>query len=63
MRAERRVESLQRLLDDIGIGAERLEMVKMSAGMGERFAEVAERITEKIRALGPNPIRAARSAA
>ncbi len=63
LRAGRRVESVQRLLDEIGIGAERLEMVKMSAGMGDRFAEVAERITEKIRALGPNPIHVARTAA
>ena len=32
-------------------------MVNLSAGMGERFAEIARQITEKIRKLGPNPIR------
>ena len=32
-------------------------MVMMSAGMGERFAEVAHEVTEKIRELGPNPIK------
>jgi coenzyme F420-reducing hydrogenase delta subunit len=63
IRAARRVEAVKRLLDEIGIGAERLEMVKMSAGMGGRFADLAETMTEKIRALGPNPIRAARPAA
>ena len=63
VRAARRVEMVKQMLDDIGIGAERLEMVKMSAGMGDRFAEVAERITEKIRNLGPNPVTSARSAA
>jgi coenzyme F420-reducing hydrogenase delta subunit len=63
VRAARRVDMVKQMLDEIGIGAERLEMVKMSAGMGERFAEVAERITDKIRKLGPNPVVSARSAA
>jgi coenzyme F420-reducing hydrogenase delta subunit len=63
IRAARRVESVKGLLDEIGIGGERLEMVKMSAGMGERFADIAEQMTEKIRKLGPNPIHAARTAA
>ncbi len=64
VRAERRVQMVRKLLDEIGIGGERLEMVKMSAGMGELFAETAERMTSKIKELGPNPIRAAtRSAA
>jgi len=58
IRASRRVAYLQKLLDEIGIGADRLEMVLMSAGMGERFAETAKRITEKIRKLGPSPINA-----
>jgi coenzyme F420-reducing hydrogenase delta subunit len=63
IRAARRVASVKHLLDEIGIGGERLEMVKMSAGMGDRFADVAEQMTKKIRELGPNPIHAARSAA
>ncbi|MGD8366799.1 MAG: hydrogenase iron-sulfur subunit [Desulfobacterales bacterium] len=63
IRAARRVASVKGLLDEIGIGGERLEMVKVSAGMGERFADIAEQMTEKIRALGPNPIHAARTAA
>jgi F420-non-reducing hydrogenase iron-sulfur subunit len=58
-RAERRVANTCKLLDEIGVGGERLEMVKMSAGMGDRFAEEAERMTEKIRQLGPNPIHKA----
>lgn len=63
IRAARRVASVKGLLDEIGIGGERLEMVKMSAGMGDRFADIAEQMTEKIRKLGPNPIHAARTAA
>jgi F420-non-reducing hydrogenase iron-sulfur subunit len=59
IRAARRVRQVQKLLDEIGIGGERLEMVLMSAGMGDRFAETAKNITEKIRTLGPSPIHSA----
>jgi F420-non-reducing hydrogenase iron-sulfur subunit len=58
-RAAKRVETVKRLLDDIGIGGQRLEMVKMSAGMGDRFALIAEQMTERIKGLGPNPINTA----
>jgi F420-non-reducing hydrogenase iron-sulfur subunit len=59
IRAARRVGQVQKLLDEIGIGGERLEMVLLSAGMGDRFAETAKNITEKIRKLGPSPIHSA----
>jgi coenzyme F420-reducing hydrogenase delta subunit len=32
-------------------------MITMSAGMGERFAVTASEFTEKIRRLGPNPVK------
>jgi coenzyme F420-reducing hydrogenase delta subunit len=64
IRAAHRVEAVRRLLDEIGIEAERLSMVNMSAGMGDRFAAIATEFTETIRQMGPNPIRTAnRSAA
>ena len=57
-RAARRVERVQKLLEDIGMSGERVAMFTMSAGMGERFAQVATEFTEKIRSLGPNPVKA-----
>ena len=57
VRSAKRVAYARKLLDSIGIGGERLEMINLSAGMGERFAEMAGQITERIRSLGPNPIR------
>lgn len=64
VRADRRVEMVKKLLDEIGIGGDRVAMFKMSAGMGNRFAEIATQFTETIRTQGPNPIRnAAPSAA
>ncbi|MDR3553706.1 MAG: hydrogenase iron-sulfur subunit [Syntrophobacteraceae bacterium] len=56
-RATKRVEYVKKLLDEIGIGGERVEMFSMSAGMGEIFAKTASEFTEKIRRLGPNPAR------
>ncbi|MBI5586117.1 MAG: hydrogenase iron-sulfur subunit [Deltaproteobacteria bacterium] len=56
VRAARRVVYVQKLLDQIGVGGERVGMVNLSAGMGERFAEIARQFTEKIRELGPNPV-------
>lgn len=59
IRAARRLAYVKKLLDDIGIGGDRVEMFLMSAGMGERFAQTASDFTEKIRTLGPNPVKAA----
>jgi len=59
LNAARRVAYVKKLLDEIGIGGERLEMLTMSAGMGEYFARTATEFTEKIRKLGPNPIKVA----
>jgi F420-non-reducing hydrogenase iron-sulfur subunit len=59
VRATQRVTYLKKLLDEIGIEGERVEMFEMSAGMGERFAQIATDFTEKIRQLGPNPAKVA----
>jgi F420-non-reducing hydrogenase iron-sulfur subunit len=52
-----RVQWTRKLLDDVGLGGERLDMFFMSGGMGQAFAEAAEEMTERIRALGPSPIK------
>lgn len=62
LRAARKVAHVQRMMAEIGLEEERLEMVMMSAGMGERFAEMATELTDKIRALGASPIRGAQTA-
>jgi len=60
LRARKRVEYTKKILEEVGIGAERLAMYNMSAAQGARFVEVAKEMTERIRALGPNPIKKAR---
>jgi coenzyme F420-reducing hydrogenase delta subunit len=59
LKAARRVAYVKRILDEIGVSGERLEMMTMSAGMGERFAKTAAEFTEKIRGLGPSPVKKA----
>jgi coenzyme F420-reducing hydrogenase delta subunit len=56
-RAGQRVAYVQKILEDLGIEPQRLEMIMMSAGMGERFAQTAFEFTEKIRELGPCPVK------
>jgi F420-non-reducing hydrogenase iron-sulfur subunit len=57
LRAKKRVQYVKTLLSEVGLEADRAEMYNMSAAQGQRFAEVAREMTEKIRALGPSPIR------
>jgi F420-non-reducing hydrogenase iron-sulfur subunit len=59
-RAFARIQRTKRMLDDIGLGGDRLDMFFVSGGMGVTFAEVAKEMTERIRAIGPNPIKPAR---
>ena len=57
IRAKKRVEYIKSLLEETGIGAERVAMYNISAADGRRFAEIARELTEKIKALGPNPAK------
>jgi len=57
IKAKRRVARAKKLLDEIGLGGERLDMFNMSASMGPKFAEVAREMTERIKGLCPNPLR------
>jgi len=61
LRARKRVEYTKKILDEIGIGGERVEMFNMSAAQGTRFVEIAKEMTERIKALGPNPIKKSKS--
>ncbi len=60
-RAKKRVHYAKKLLDEIGFGGDRLEMFNMSAAMGPRFAEVARKMVERIKKLGPSPIKKAKT--
>lgn len=56
IQAKKRIKFLKRVLDEVGLGGERVEMFNMSSAEGPRFAQVATEMTERIRQLGPNPV-------
>lgn len=62
LKARRKVEYVQKVLESLGIEPERIEMYNMSSAQGPRFAEVAREFTERIRELGPSPVRTAQAA-
>jgi len=57
LRAKKRVGYAKQLLEECGIGGERAAMYNLSSAQGQRFAEIAREMTEKIRQLGPNPMK------
>jgi F420-non-reducing hydrogenase iron-sulfur subunit len=52
-----RVKRAKKILDEIGLGGERLDMFFMSGSQGQSFAMAAQTMTERIRKLGPNPLK------
>lgn len=62
LRARKRVQYAKTLLAEVGIEPERLEMYNLSAAQGQRFAAIANEMADKVRALGPSPIKKARDA-
>jgi coenzyme F420-reducing hydrogenase delta subunit len=63
LRARRRTDKVREMLDQIGVGRERLLMVNFSAAMAPTFVQRVNQIIETVRALGPNPLKAAVAAA
>ena len=60
LRARKRVERSQQLLDEIGLGRHRLEMFNLSSAEAPKFAEIVTGMTEKLRRLGPSPLKSGR---
>ncbi|MGD0114758.1 MAG: hydrogenase iron-sulfur subunit [Dehalococcoidia bacterium] len=59
LRAKRRVAATRKLLDDIGIGGERLRMVNLSASEAPTFVARVREMVETVERLGPSPLRLA----
>jgi coenzyme F420-reducing hydrogenase delta subunit len=59
-RARKRVEQAARVLDLIGVGGERVKMYNLSSGEGPLFAQYSIEMVNRIKELGPSPIRLAR---
>jgi F420-non-reducing hydrogenase iron-sulfur subunit len=55
----RRFPLLKSLLADYGIEEERVRLEWVSASEGQRFADIVNDMTERVRALGPSPVKMA----
>ena len=56
LKARKRVNYVKKVLEEMGIEPERVEMFNLSAGEGPRFAEIAREMEERIMKLGPSPV-------
>jgi coenzyme F420-reducing hydrogenase delta subunit len=57
VRATRRLTYARKLLEEVGIKGERLGIFYMSGSQAHAYAAAAQQMTERIRALGPSPLR------
>ena len=63
LKAKKRVAYVKKVLEEIGMEPERVEMYNLSAAQGARFAEIAREFTQRIKGLGPSPVRSGEKAA
>jgi F420-non-reducing hydrogenase iron-sulfur subunit len=56
-RGNARVKRAKHILDEIGLGGERLDIFFMSGSQARAFAQAATTMAERIRELGPNPLK------
>ena len=57
LRAKKRVAHVQELLERVRRRGRTVAMYNLSSAQGQRFAEIAKEMTEKVRGLGPNPAK------
>ncbi len=56
VRAQARVGRIKSMLDEIGLGADRFELFFLTAAMGESFAGLMNQMSDRVKAVGPNPL-------
>jgi coenzyme F420-reducing hydrogenase delta subunit len=57
LKARKRVEYVQKVLEELGVDKGRVAMYNLSAAQGPRFVEIAKEYTAIVRELGPSPFR------
>ncbi len=57
IRARKRSDRIRSILEEIGVGADRLKMVNLSDAMASAFVQYMIEAVETIRNLGPNPLK------
>jgi len=54
------VKQAKKLLQEVGLEPERVEMFNLGASDAPKFASACNEMTERARRLGPNPLREGR---
>jgi coenzyme F420-reducing hydrogenase delta subunit len=62
LKAVKRVQHVKKILKEIGMEPERVEMFHLSSGEGMRFKDIALEMLERIKKLGPSPINIKKAA-
>ena len=57
IKAKKRVEYVKKLLEELEIEPQRIEVFSMSASRGQEFTDTGAKMIERIRSLGPSPAR------
>ncbi len=56
----KRMAILRRMLEFLGISADRLRLEWIAASEGDKYAREVDAFTEQVRALGPSPLKSVR---
>jgi F420-non-reducing hydrogenase iron-sulfur subunit len=57
LRAKKRVNQVKKLLEEVGLEGDRIEMYNIGASDAVGFAKACNEMVERARNLGPNPLR------
>jgi coenzyme F420-reducing hydrogenase delta subunit len=52
-RPRKKVDTVRKTLEEIGIGGSRVQMFNLSSAMAPEFARIARQMTDTVAALGP----------
>ncbi len=52
-----RLKRARQILEEVGVGGERLDMFFMSGSQAQVYADAAQTMTDRVRRLGPNPLK------
>ena len=57
LKAKKRVQYVKKVLEELDMEPERVEMFNLSSGEGPKFAQIAKEMVERIKGLGPTPVK------
>lgn len=55
--AERRIMFVKKLLNQLGLGSDRVNIYFLSSGEADKFVAAVKDMVEKVKKLGPSPLK------